>query len=548
MIRSMISPMIKPMITSMVNPDATGTQRVFIDLDGGHYVLSTPETLTGDFQIKYATTTAATEMDFADGFGITAGGLFKAPASVTDIELNGVSVGLAAAAPLSGKLNTVKFIGAVSETITVFGQSGSGTNFFNGVLADPSLPGANWNLDEPTANTELSAEGNNTLTYVNVAIADRELMALTNDDWWGNLAPNLISESESKESVSGDGQSITQPMIENAGVNVDGRNNAIRYSSPVGGFTQNRVVIPANYDYYTYSFDIKALDSVGTISTGNLGVSGAGGFSGVIYDVSTDTLNALWTRRDLSDGWIRLTLGKVKFDNRGSSTIFTSRLDSGSDADKVLLSRFQLEVGTAENKYSYTVGVAGSVLRVARQDVFILGDSFTTSTFEDELILNFVNRGSQFNIDGIGGSNLVQQAGRFDSESDRYGDVLIIMDGGLSDSSVNAINAIDSMTDHLTHDRWVYVQPSPGENIEGSANRITFNDTVAAIRDHVGSGHYVECLTALKAGNDGSANDLQDVADNIVPRSLRTDDIHENEAGTSIRTNSVSRFIQARKW
>ena len=155
MITPMISPMRSSIIKSMINHDGGGAEtRYFIDLDGvilfQYYDIDTPEVINGNFSIKYASTTVK-EMDFADGLGITLGGLFKAPASATDIELNGVSVGLGAAAPLDGKENLVTFVGLVNETITTYGQSGLGTNYFDGILSDSVTPRDSFKLGNSTA-------------------------------------------------------------------------------------------------------------------------------------------------------------------------------------------------------------------------------------------------------------------------------------------------------------------------------------------------------------------------------------------------------------
>ena len=104
------------------------------------------------------------------------------------------------------------------------------------------------------------------------------------------------------------------------------------------------------------------------------------------------------------------------------------------------------------------------------------------------------------------------------------------------------------MTSSLTTSKWVWVQPTPREMKEGQIDRDLWNADTATIEAFVGVGHYSECLTALKAGNNGSANDLQDVADNIVPRSLRIDDTHENLKGTKIRTGQISIFIKTQGW
>jgi hypothetical protein len=123
------------------------------------------------------------------------------------------------------------------------------------------------------------------------------------------------------------------------------------------------------------------------------------------------------------------------------------------------------------------------------------------------------------------------------------------MDGGFSGTSADAITDIDSMVAHLTHTKWVYVQPSPEESlIAGSAGRIAYDIKVNAVIAHVGADHYVECLPLLQAANDGSANDLQDVSNNIVPRSLRVDVIHETSAGTNIRTQQIVDFINGKGW
>ncbi len=76
MVRSMRSSMRK----SMVNPGGGGAeQRIFIELDDvlmSHYLLATPINLTGSLALDYAISVTATEMDFANGYRITAGGIF----------------------------------------------------------------------------------------------------------------------------------------------------------------------------------------------------------------------------------------------------------------------------------------------------------------------------------------------------------------------------------------------------------------------------------------------------------------------------------------
>jgi hypothetical protein len=193
-----------------------------------------------------------------------------------------------------------------------------------------------------------------------------------------------------------------------------------------------------------------------------------------------------------------------------------------------------------------TIDIAGQGV-AAPTALYLLGDSFVASGFfASTMSTTFSDRTTTAN--GVNGSSLVSQAARFSTRTSFFDNILIIMDGGLSDSSADAITAIDSMVANLTSSKWVYVQPSPAELIDGSANRNDWNARVNAIVSHVGASNYVECLTDLQAGNDGSANDLQDVSDDIVPRSLRTDTIHENQAGADIRVAQVQAFIAAKGW
>jgi hypothetical protein len=188
---------------------------------------------------------------------------------------------------------------------------------------------------------------------------------------------------------------------------------------------------------------------------------------------------------------------------------------------------------------------------VIQTRIHILGDSFVTYNggWSGDLENAITNDNSiTVTTDGVGGSTLAEQATRFASTPEHYDSLLIIMDGGLTDGSAAAIAAIDDITGRLSHDAWVWVQPSPQEWIADSGDRIAWDAKVAAIAAHVGAEHYVECLSDLQAANDGSANDLQDVADNIVPRSLRADAIHENSAGQDVRAATIMAHLEAQGW
>jgi len=188
--------------------------------------------------------------------------------------------------------------------------------------------------------------------------------------------------------------------------------------------------------------------------------------------------------------------------------------------------------------------VTQRVIHSTGQEIHTLGDSFATPVFVETLRTNLANRGVRQTLDGVGGSTLAAQKIRFDSTPEYYDSTLAIMDGGLDDTSAAAITAIDGIAAHLSHSNWVWVVPSPGENIDGSAERIAWEIIVVAIKAHVGTDHHVDCLATLQTGGDGSAEDNADIANNIVPRSLRIDEIHETDIGMALRTKAVAAFIK----
>ncbi|RWO34742.1 MAG: hypothetical protein EOS10_00110 [Mesorhizobium sp.] len=160
--------------------------------------------------------------------------------------------------------------------------------------------------------------------------------------------------------------------------------------------------------------------------------------------------------------------------------------------------------------------------------VHLIGDSFLNSnSLSNEVRLDLTDTYRMWSQDGVGGSTLVEQAARF-ALTPRYWDsTLVIMDGGLSDTSAEAIAAIADMVSRLSHDRWFYMEPGYGtDQIAGSANRIAQDAKVAAIKAAY-PGHFVPTLDAIQALNDGSPEDLDDVnVSDIWPRSLRSDALH----------------------
>ncbi len=171
-------------------------------------------------------------------------------------------------------------------------------------------------------------------------------------------------------------------------------------------------------------------------------------------------------------------------------------------------------------------------------NVHMLGDSFVQQTMLDALRHQMMDEYRAFTFDGVGGTTLAQQKVRFDATPDKYDRILLIWDGGYDSASVQeATDAIDAMVAHLSHTKWAYVEP------DGAMDDATLASIVSHINTAHGPGHYIPTLAALQAANDGSANDLADVAAGLVPRSLRSDSIHLNDAGKTVATREIKSWL-----
>lgn len=98
----------------------------------------------------------------------------------------------------------------------------------------------------------------------------------------------------------------------------------------------------------------------------------------------------------------------------------------------------------------------------------------------------------------------------------------------------------------LTHERYLVgsVLTSAGDS-EGTVATIEARN--AALASTYGA-RFVDVLSALRAAHDGSPGDLEDIAASHVPRSLRHDAVHLNDAGYEIVAASFGAAHVAMEW
>ncbi len=222
--KSMIRPMIRAMIRSMTRPMIGAIKRYFITLDpvvNAHYTLSTPITFTGDFRCDFEFQLNLATGDHAiisDGLALNLS-WFRVDATNGgyEVQLNGTfysQVGMFTpdarlhtgyferiGSTMKGFLDGVEVFSATVVTTSIevgmIGARGNGSQYFDGILANPKFTDnsgtpvtTTFKLGEPTANSELSVEGNNTVNYINIPTTDREEFQLSGDGaQWDNISP-----------------------------------------------------------------------------------------------------------------------------------------------------------------------------------------------------------------------------------------------------------------------------------------------------------------------------------------------------------------------
>jgi hypothetical protein len=186
------------------------------------------------------------------------------------------------------------------------------------------------------------------------------------------------------------------------------------------------------------------------------------------------------------------------------------------------------------------------------QPIHFLGDSgLNLNTLPEEVMLLIAAAGKYIpvSVDGVGGTSLTEQAARHALYSKWYDSTTVIVDLGVNGTGDEAVAALAAIVGRLTHSRWLYVEPSYEEGVPlGSGARTTRDSILTQIEAYCGAGHYLHTKAGIQAGNDGSAGDLTDLANDIWPRSLRADTIHLNAAGQVIYGGLIHARLVSEGW
>jgi len=157
-------------------------------------------------------------------------------------------------------------------------------------------------------------------------------------------------------------------------------------------------------------------------------------------------------------------------------------------------------------------------------------------------------RPQSWTFDGVSGASLAQHADRFDATPQYWGDVLVIMDGGLTDDLPTAIASINRMVARLTGTkRWLYVESTPNAQAGNEIGSVGYTDYLAkctGLRAAFGA-NYVPVLNTMLASGNGSTADNTNVSKGWWPASRLIDGIvHPNDGASQIIARLIAAFIK----
>ena len=113
------------------------------------------------------------------------------------------------------------------------------------------------------------------------------------------------------------------------------------------------------------------------------------------------------------------------------------------------------------------------------------------------------------------------------------------------------ISAIEKAARHPAWGRTIITTPITGGYSDDFNPGGSMYPERVLVRDHVLAEYpdqTIDLHQILIDANDGSAGDLEDVANDVTPRSLRSDAIHHSDAGQLLIAQSFYDAIFARRW
>lgn len=183
------------------------------------------------------------------------------------------------------------------------------------------------------------------------------------------------------------------------------------------------------------------------------------------------------------------------------------------------------------------------------------GDSFTNGTGASSyntryptLVANSFSRPRSFVNAGIGGETSSQILTRVQAFSANYKTATQVIWAGRNNytDTVQVKADIAAMIAAVGHSRFLVlgILPNSGQTAPDLATLTQLNADLATTY----GAQFIPTLAPLQAANNGSVQDLADVAAGYTPTSLRSDALHLNDAGYAVIAPLVYALLATYGW
>lgn len=185
----------------------------------------------------------------------------------------------------------------------------------------------------------------------------------------------------------------------------------------------------------------------------------------------------------------------------------------------------------------------------APADIAAWGDSLTAAAGYPEMLAALFQGHRVTYNGGVGGETAAQIRARQVADNVYNQRINLLWAGRNSfktQTPAQIIADIDLMIAHVIGGRYLVTSIPPSTLDSGAENttRLALNAALAAAY----GSRYFDIIPYWNAANDGSANDLADIAAGLTPRSTRADELHPNDIGKAAIAAGWKAEILARSW
>jgi len=384
-------------------------------------------------------------------------------------------------------------------------------------------------------------------------------------DGFQGYTDEYINTSDGPNSPPDGIRGTTPSAIEGSHIAPNGKMEAWTIPAGAADSYQTNISIPTDNSVYLTKQYVKPIVSGSQFKIGVTGVHTVDSVS-ITYDFDADTVVSGSTDKffvtKLTEGafagWYIFSAVSA---NNGSGNLFIDRIDAPPAGQCIYWQR-RIERLTDADEYQvpnmlheWDESLSSEAFQRRRTRVIeCWGDSLTPiiSTSENNWTTALTRKYGRIEPNGVGGETSTQIKTRFIADTAQSKHAHIIWAGNNNVTDAATVKAdIAEMVALIGHDKFIIVGVILGDYPDryiGGVNRPAIDQLITDLGNTY-PDNFINMHSILHAGYDsGIPQDVIDHDNGVTPSSLRTDDVHLNEAGQVFVSDAIKAFIDANGW